>query len=171
MQIVFGKMEYDHALKCGIKSPSSKQELKKIYLNKHTKYQSVLAKVREELYGSLSDPSNPGSSAATDVEYYLADSTGLPVCEEGSITVQRDDGQDLKVPWTMANFMKAAGYRWQSKVRLFCVRKSPCNRAKEGDYMTQCACMHLCFSYMRGTYIATCTYTHKLYINYNKIDV
>lgn len=126
-------MEYDHTLKCGTK-PSSKLELKKIYLNKHTKYQAVLAKVREELYGSLGEASNSGSSAVTGVEYYLADSTGLPVCQDGSITAQGDDGQDVKVPWTMDNFMKAAGYRWQSKVRLFCVRKSPCNRAKEGDY-------------------------------------
>ena len=102
-------MFYNNSTRCGIKEASG---LTKVYLNRYTSYSVVLSKEKEELYG----PIDPCSVA----EFYLADSTGLPVCkDEGTISLQNEEGTDVTVPWNMSNYMKAAGFRWQSKVQLF----------------------------------------------------
>ena len=122
MQIAFGKMEYDYSSECGVKVRGS--SARKVYVNKFANYAVVLGRVRDELFGADADEDS-------ESEYYLADSTGLPVCpDESTITVQDEQGSNVALDWNMANYMKAAGVRWQSKVRLFCVRKNPSGRTE-----------------------------------------
>jgi len=81
-------MNYNPKKKCGVKVQDF--NAMKVYVNKFAKYVVVLGKVKDKLFGG--DPED-------DVEYYLADSTGLPICpDNATITVQDEHGTDIYNP-------------------------------------------------------------------------
>ena len=58
----------------------------KVYVHKSASYPAVLNVIKDQIYGS-------------------ADSTGLPVCADGTIIVQDEDGRDSAVEWTIETYM------------------------------------------------------------------
>lgn len=115
MQVVVSKMKY--CLKKGKGIPMKPVVSAKVYVHKAASYTSVLKKIREALYG------NDASVADDSSNYYLADSMGYPVCNNGKITMQDEDGGEREVSWTIETFMKMSNIKYQSKLKLFCVAK------------------------------------------------
>ena len=83
-------------------------------MHKSASYPAVLKKIKDQLYGNAEDPTSV---------YYLADSTGLPVCVDGTIIIQDENGSDRAVEWTIETYMTISNIKYQSKLRLYCVLK------------------------------------------------
>ena len=58
-----------------------------------------------------------------DFEYYLSDSSGLPITTDGKIVVHKRDGSCEQHTWTLKTWMNVSGIRYQSRTRLYCVQK------------------------------------------------
>ena len=59
-----------------------------------------------------------------DVEYYLSDSSGLPITTNGEIVVHKRDGSCESHTWTLRTWLNVSGIRYQSRARLYCVEKA-----------------------------------------------
>jgi len=89
----------------------------KVYLHRCAKYGPVLKKITDEIFGT--------GALQERAEYYLADSSGLPVCSrgDGNVAVQTESGEESLVPWTLESYMAISGAKFQCKVKLYCVKK------------------------------------------------
>ena len=56
-------------------------------------------------------------------EYYLSDSSGLPITTDGKIVVHKRDGTYETHIWTLKNWLNVSGIRYQSTAKLYCVQK------------------------------------------------
>ena len=56
-------------------------------------------------------------------EYYLSDSSGLPITTDGKIVVYNRDGTCETHTWTLKNWLNVSGIRYQSRTKLYCVQK------------------------------------------------
>ena len=60
---------------------------------------------------------------AEGISYYLADSSGMPVCgEDGMLQVCNPDSTTSTVKWTLRKYIELQG-TYPSKLRLYCVEK------------------------------------------------
>ena len=57
-------------------------------------------------------------------EYYLSDSSGLPICMNGKTILQKRNGNRESHPWTLTNWLKMSGVRYYTRTKLFCVQKN-----------------------------------------------
>ena len=57
-------------------------------------------------------------------EYYLSDSSGLPITTDGKIIVHKRDGSCESHTWTLKNWLNVSGIRYQSRARIYCVQKA-----------------------------------------------
>ena len=81
-------------------------------------------------------PGCPGAACITAIEvfllckiiilskgfdYYLSDSSGLPITKDGKLVLHKRDGNSEIHEW---NWLTMSGIRYQSRARLFCVQKA-----------------------------------------------
>ena len=59
------------------------------------------------------------SGTVSGNERYIADETGLPICSEDCIRVDREDGED-EIPWELHTRIKLSN---PSRVRYYCVQR------------------------------------------------
>ena len=89
----------------------------KVYLHKEASYEVVLEKIKKDLFLTES-PERDGD----ECRYYIADSTGSPLCtENGMVIVQDEDGRERTVPWTLKTHL-ALSKKYPSTLKLFCVQ-------------------------------------------------
>ena len=94
--------------------PEKPVTVTKVYVHKSASYVSVLNKIKEQVYGN----------EAEGCSYYIADASGSPICTDSQIHIQQQDGTTKTVPWSIETYMHVSNIRFQSKLRLYCVRKS-----------------------------------------------
>ena len=60
-----------------------------------------------------------------DLEYYLADGSGAPVCSDGEfLKIYDEKGSCRSLTWTISNYLSINNLH-ASKARLYCVEKIP----------------------------------------------
>ena len=62
-------------------------------------------------------------SPRTGYEYYLSDNSGFSITKDGNIVLHKRDGSPESHRWTLSNWLRVCGVRYQSRARLFCIQK------------------------------------------------
>ena len=71
---------------------------KYVVFRKIMSYESVLQKCVASVY--------PGTAADCNSDFYVANSCGLPICCENNIAIDRDQGEEEFIPWSLGVYIK-----------------------------------------------------------------
>ena len=107
-QLSVGRMHYSHAKKRSIVDKEYGFHSQGIFLL------SFLQKAQQELFPEQSD---------SDGEYFISDANGVSIASDDTLRLQKSDGEQHEVPWTIQGYLKASGIRFRSKARFYCVQK------------------------------------------------
>lgn len=65
------------------------------------------------------------------LNFYLADSKGVPIWTVDTISIDSDDGEK-EIPWTLINFIRHSNIRYPSKAKIYVVEKGMLNSTGRG---------------------------------------
>ena len=102
-------MKYSHRKKRAI--PDRDFGTRKVFFFKEASFARVLEKCKHAVFPD-----------APEAEYYIADSTGIPI-EGDQIVLDRPDGKDKEIKWSLGTYLRVSGIRYRSKARINCVQK------------------------------------------------
>ena len=114
MQLSVGRMHFCHQKNKAILD--KKIGLVRVFVHDEAPYTSVVGKFQKEIF--------PDHPADENIDYYIADGRGVHVATGDVICVQRSDGTQEEVPWSLKAYLKFSGLKYQSRARLFCVQKT-----------------------------------------------
>lgn len=113
MQLSVGRMHFSHEKNKPL--PDKEFGLVRVFVHDEASYTSVVAKFQKELF--------PDQPPDENTEYYIADLRGVPVAVGDNIHIQKSDGTQEKVQWSLRSYLKLSGIKYQSRARLYCVQK------------------------------------------------
>jgi len=112
-QLSIGKMTHSRKQGRGIMDRSFKPI--RMCFRRDCSYERMLEKSKAQLY----------SIQCQGASYYMADTSGTRVCIDGFIIVDKADGSEQQVPWTVETYIKMSNMKYPSKARFYCVEELP----------------------------------------------
>ena len=99
VQINVGKMEQPPGYARGVQRRNF--GTRNVFVHKDCSYERLLEKCRNVVY--------PGDAEGS---YYIADSSGVCIGSESTIKVDKGDGTECEVPWTLATYIKLSHMKY-----------------------------------------------------------
>ena len=112
-QLLIGKMTHSRKQGRGIMDRSFKPI--RMCFRRDCSCERMLEKSKAQLY----------STQCQGASYYMADTSGTRVCIDGFIIVDKADGSEQQVPWTVETYIKMSNMKYPSKARFYCVEELP----------------------------------------------
>ena len=112
-QLSIGEMTHSRKQGRGIMDRSFKPI--RMCFRRDCSYERMLKKSKAQLY----------STQCQGASYYMADTSGTRVCIDGFIIVDKADGSEQQVPWTVETYIKMSNMKYPSKARFYCVEELP----------------------------------------------
>ena len=112
MHLSVGRMRFCHQKNTAI--TDKKIGLVRVFAHDEAPYTSVVGKFQKEIF--------PDHPADENIDYYIADARGVYVATGDIICVQRSNGTQGEVPWSLKAYLNFSGLKYQSRARLFYVQ-------------------------------------------------